>query len=173
MTAGAASPRPSSSSATGRRKRGALLPTVIAVVVLIAAFVGFTQVYTNILWFEQLGYLRVFITRNLAVIGLFVVAALIVAALMFVSLLLAYRLRPWDAERISENMAKYQQALDPVRKVVMVAVPVIFGLFAASTVAAQWQTVLLFFNQEPFGQTDPQFTWTSGSTCSRCRSCGC
>ena len=162
MTAGAASPRPSSSSATGRRKRGALLPTVIAVVVLIAAFVGFTQVYTNILWFEQLGYLRVFITRNLTVIGLFVVAALIVAALMFVSLLLAYRLRPRDAERISENMAKYQQALDPVRKVVMVAVPVIFGLFAASTVAAQWQTVLLFFNQEPFGQTDPQFTMDLG-----------
>ena len=157
MTAGSTSPRPSSRSATGRRKRGALLPTVIAVVVLIALFVGFTQVYTNVLWFQQLGYLRVFITRNLAVVGLFVVAALIVAGLMFLSLWLAYRNRPRGEERISENMQKYQQALDPVRKVVMVAVPVIFGLFAASTIASQWKTVLLFFNQEPFGQTDPQF----------------
>ncbi|MDN5631277.1 UPF0182 family protein [Kocuria sp.] len=162
MTAGSTSPRPSSRSATGRRKRGALLPAVIAVVVLIALFVGFTQVYTNVLWFQQLGYLRVFVTRNLAVIGLFVVAALIVAGLMFLSLWLAYRNRPRGEERISENMQKYQQALDPVRKVVMVAVPVIFGLFAASTIASQWKTVLLFFNQEPFGQTDPQFNMDLG-----------
>jgi len=134
---------------------------VIAVVVLIALFVGFTQVYTNILWFEQLGYLRVFITRNLAVIGLFVAAALIVAALMFLSLWLAHRHRPRGGE-VTDTMRKYQQALDPVRKVVMVAVPLIFGLFAASTVATQWQTVMLFFNQEPFGQTDPQFSMDLG-----------
>lgn len=161
MTAGSTSPRPSARSASGRPKRGALLPTVIAVVVLIALFVGFTQVYTNILWFEQLGYLRVFITRNLAVIGLFVVAALIVAALMFLSLWLAHRHRPRGGE-VTDTMRKYQQALDPVRKVVMVAVPLIFGLFAASTVATQWQTVMLFFNQEPFGQTDPQFSMDLG-----------
>lgn len=161
MTAGSTSPRPSARSASGRPKRGALLPTVISVVVLIALFVGFTQVYTNILWFEQLGYLRVFITRNLAVIGLFVAAALIVAALMFLSLWLAHRHRPRGGE-VTDTMRKYQQALDPVRKVVMVAVPLIFGLFAASTVATQWQTVMLFFNQEPFGQTDPQFSMDLG-----------
>ena len=161
MTAGSTSPRPSARSASGRPKRGALLPTVIAVVVLIALFVGFTQVYTNILWFEQLGYLQVFITRNLAVIGLFVAAALIVAALMFLSLWLAHRHRPRSGE-VTDTMRKYQQALDPVRKVVMVAVPLIFGLFAASTVATQWQTVMLFFNQEPFGQTDPQFNMDLG-----------
>ncbi|WP_330447016.1 UPF0182 family protein [Kocuria rhizophila] len=161
MTAGSTSPRPSARSASGRPKRGALLPTVIAVVVLIALFVGFTQVYTNILWFEQLGYLRVFITRNLAVIGLFVAAALIVAALMFLSLWLAHRHRPRGGE-VTDTMRKYQQALDPVRKVVMVAVPLIFGLFAASTVATQWQTVMLFFNQEPFSQTDPQFSMDLG-----------
>nr|WP_314315966.1 UPF0182 family protein [Kocuria rhizophila] len=161
MTAGSTSPRPSARSASGRPKRGALLPTVIAVVVLIALFVGFTQVYTNILWFEQLGYLQVFITRNLAVIGLFVAAALIVAALMFLSLWLAHRHRPRGGE-VTDTMRKYQQALDPVRKVVMVAVPLIFGLFAASTVATQWQTVMLFFNQEPFGQTDPQFSMDLG-----------
>ena len=156
MTAGSTSPRPSSRSAKGRPKRGALLPTVIAVVVLIALFVGFTQVYTDVLWFEQLGYLRVFVTRNLSVIALFVVSALIVAALMFLSMWLAHRSRPRDGA-VSDTMAKYQQALDPVRKVVMPAVPIIFGLFTASTVASQWKTVLLFFNQEPFGQTDPQF----------------
>lgn len=67
---------------------------MIAVVVLIALFVAATQVYTNVLWFEQLGYLKVFVTQNLAAIGLFVVSALVVAGLMFLSLWLAYRHRP-------------------------------------------------------------------------------
>ena len=157
MTAGSAAPRPSSTSSGGRRKRGALIPTVIAVVILIAAFVGFTQVYTNVLWYNQLGFLRVFVTRNAMTIGLFVVAALLVAGAMFVSLWIAYRTRPRNAANITDSMRKYQQALDPVRKVVMIAVPAIFGLFAASTAATQWKTVVLFFTQEPFGQTDPQF----------------
>ncbi|MDN5701314.1 MAG: UPF0182 family protein, partial [Kocuria sp.] len=100
-------------------------------VVLIAAFVGFTQVYTNILWYDQLGYLRVFVTQNLTVIGLFIVSALIVAGLMFLSLWLAYRSRPKQgAAQATDTMRKYQQALDPVRKIVMIAVPLIFGLFA-------------------------------------------
>ena len=155
MTPGSAAPRPS--RASGRRRRGALLPTVIAVVILIAAFVGFTQVYTNVLWYSQLGFLRVFVTRNAVMIGLFVVAALLVAGAMFVSLWLAYRTRPRDATNLTDSMRKYQQALDPVRRIVMIAVPAIFGLFAASTAATQWKTVVLFFTQEPFGQTDPQF----------------
>ncbi len=39
----------------------------------------------------------------------------------------------------------------------MVGLPILFGLFAGSAAASQWQKVLLFFNQVPFGQTDPQF----------------
>lgn len=130
---------------------------MIAVVILIAAFVGFTQVYTNVLWYNQLGFLRVFITRNAVMIGLFVVAALLVAGLMFVSLWLAHRTRPRNTTNLTDSMRRYQQALDPVRRIVMIAVPAIFGLFAASTAATQWKTVVLFFTQEPFGQTDPQF----------------
>ncbi|HBH59705.1 MAG TPA: hypothetical protein DDY41_16590, partial [Arthrobacter bacterium] len=51
----------------------------------------------------------------------------------------------------------YQAQLEPVRRVVMVGLPILFGLFAGSAAASQWQKVLLFFNQVPFGQTDPQF----------------
>lgn len=108
MTAGSAAPRPSRTSSGGRQKRGALIPTVIAVVVLIAAFVGFTQVYTNILWYDQLGYLRVFVTQNIAVISLFIVSALVVAGLMFLSLWLAYRSRPkQNAAQTTDTMRKY------------------------------------------------------------------
>ena len=87
MTAGPAEPPrppkgPAGSTPAGdgpaarqSRRNGALLPTVIIVVALIAAFVAFTQVYTEILWFDQLGYLNVFATQNIARAGLFLVAA--------------------------------------------------------------------------------------------------
>ncbi|MFI7581670.1 UPF0182 family membrane protein [Kocuria kalidii] len=159
MTAGSTAPRPPRQQPAGeRRKRGALWPTVVVVLVLVAAFVGLTQLYTDVTWYDQLGYLSVFVTENVTKIVIFVVAAVLVAALMFASLFLAYRHRPITAESIvDDNLRRYQEALEPVRKIVMVAVPVLFGLFAASTAMTQWDTVLLFLNQEPFGQEDPQF----------------
>ncbi len=39
----------------------------------------------------------------------------------------------------------------------MIGLPVLFGLFAGSAAASQWQKVLLFLHQQPFGQNDPQF----------------
>ncbi|HET6270115.1 MAG TPA: UPF0182 family protein, partial [Arthrobacter sp.] len=61
-----------------------------------------------------------------------------------------------DSE-IRDNLNRYQVQLEPVRRVVMIGLPVLFGLFAGSAAASQWQKVLLFLNQEPFGQNDPQF----------------
>ncbi|OLT06806.1 hypothetical protein BJF77_15240 [Kocuria sp. CNJ-770] len=159
MTAGPTAPRPPRQQPAGqRRKRGALWPTVVIVLVLVAAFVGLTQLYTDVLWYDHLGYLSVFFTENATKIAIFVVSAVLVAALMFASLFLAYRSRPITAESIvDDNLRRYQEALEPVRKIVMIVVPVLFGLFAASTAMTQWDTVLLFLNQEPFGQEDPQF----------------
>ncbi|MCT1601522.1 UPF0182 family protein [Kocuria sp. p3-SID1428] len=140
------------------RRNGALLPTVIIVVALIAAFVAFTQVYTEILWFDQLGYLNVFATQNIARAGLFIVAALLVAGLLWTAMRLAYRNRPITAaDAVDDNLRRYQQAFEPVRRIAMIAVPALFGLFTASTIASQWETVLLFFHQVPFGQEDPEF----------------
>nr|WP_246179861.1 UPF0182 family protein [Kocuria coralli] len=131
---------------------------MIIVVALIAAFVAFTQLYTEVLWFRQLGFLNVFVTQNIARGAIFVVAALIVAGLLWLSLWLAHRNRPVTAAAASDdNLRRYQQALEPVRKIAMILVPVLFGLFTASTLASQWDTVLLFFNQVPFGREDPEF----------------
>jgi uncharacterized membrane protein (UPF0182 family) len=159
VTAGPTAPRsPRQQPAGQRKKRGALWPTVVVVLALVAAFVGATQLYTDVLWYDQLGYLSVFVTENLVKATIFVVSAVLVAALMFASLYLAYRSRPITAESIvDDNLRRYQEALEPVRKIVMVVVPVLFGLFAASTAMTQWDTVVLFLNREPFNQTDPQF----------------
>lgn len=131
---------------------------MIIVIALIAAFVAFTQVYTEVLWFQQLGFLEVFATQNIARVILFVVAALIVAALLWISMRLAHRHRPITAAAAADdNLRRYQQAFEPIRKIAMIAIPLLFGLFTASTIASQWDTVLLFLHRVPFGQEDPEF----------------
>ena len=126
----------------------------MVVLVLVAAFVGLTQLYTDVLWYDQLGYLSVFVTENVTKIVIFVVAAVLVAALMFASLFLAYRSRPITAESIvDDNLRRYQEALEPVRKIVIVVVPVLFGLFAASTAMTQWDTVLAAKSPKSAGTT--------------------
>src|SRR5690606_21029177 len=45
----------------------------------------------------------------------------------------------------------------PLRRVVMIAGPVLVGFFAGVAASAQWRTMLLAFNGEPFGEGDPEF----------------
>ena len=61
-----------------------------------------------------------------------------------------------DSQR-EDNLNRYQAQLEPVRRVVMLGVPVVFGLFAGTAaVGAVAEGPAVLF-QEPFGQADPQF----------------
>ena len=153
--------RPASSNrpTTLRRRRGPLLPTIIIVVVLVIGFVFFANVYTEVLWYNQLGYLEVFWRQNSSQVLTFAIGFLIMAGGVYASIRVAYRARPVYApdSQLQDNLNRYQAQLEPIRRVVMIGVPVVFGLFGGSAAAGQWQKVLLFFFQEPFGKADPQF----------------
>lgn len=174
-------PTSSSSSSPSRRRPGLrqrpLLVTAVVVIALIIAFVFATQVYTDVLWYDQLGYLGVFIRSNIIRIAAFVVAAVIMVLAVWSSLFIAYRARPDEQPKpqsrpqkptgqdpmadlqavLAQNMRRYQQSIEPMRRVLMIVVPALVGLFTASAIAAQWDTLVLFFHQESFGQEDPEF----------------
>jgi len=126
---------------------------------VVVGFIFFANVWTDVLWYRQLGFFEVFLTENLARIGIFVAGFAIMFAAVFFAIRIAYHSRPVYApdSEIRDNLNRYQAQLEPVRRVVMLGLPILFGLFAGSAAASQWQKVLLFFNQEPFGQPDPQF----------------
>lgn len=147
------------STSTPRRRRGALLPTLIILVLAVIAFVFFANVYTEVLWFSQLGFDGIFWRQNIAKGSIFIAAFLLMAAVVYLSIQLAYRARPVYAPEnpVQENLNRYQAQLEPVRKVVMIGVPLVFGLFAGAAALGQWQKVMLFIFQSPFGQNDPQF----------------
>ncbi|MBT2554392.1 UPF0182 family protein [Arthrobacter sp. ISL-5] len=140
-------------------RRGALTPTLIVVALVVVGFIFFANVWTDVLWYQQLGFFEVFLTENLARIGIFAVGFAIMFAGVFYAIRIAYHARPVYApdSEIRDNLNRYQAQLEPVRRVVMIGLPVLFGLFAGSAASSQWQKVLLFFNQESFGQNDPAF----------------
>ncbi len=161
MTSGPDRPfgsRPSPASSSTRR-RSPLIPTIIVVAVIVIALVYLSQVYADVLWYDQLGYLEVFITENLSRIALFLAAFLVMASAVYFSLRIAYRSRPIYApdSAIQDNLNRYQAQLEPIRRLLMLGIPLVLGAFAGTAASSQWQQVLLFINQEPFGSQDPEF----------------
>lgn len=142
-----------------RRRRGALIPTLVIVGVLVVGFVFFANVFTDVLWYNQLGFLEVFVTQNVSRIVIFLAGFILMGGAVYASIHLAYRARPVYAPDASvrDSLNRYQAQLEPVRRLVMLGIPVVFGLFAGTAAASQWQRVLLFFHQVSFGRTDPQF----------------
>ena len=142
-----------------RRSRLIWVWILAALLVLVILLNVWSNLWTDKLWFDSVGYSSVFRTELTSKVLLFLLGGLIAGGLIYGSQLLAYRRRPIYAPSTPEleTMDRYRELLEPFRKVSFVAVPVFFGLFAGSIASSQWQTALLWLNRTPFGQTDPQF----------------
>ncbi|MGW9405804.1 UPF0182 family membrane protein [Arthrobacter sp. NPDC055585] len=159
MTSGPNGPFSQPSPSTTRRRRSPLIATLIVVAVLVIGFVYFSQVYADVLWYNQLGFLEVFVKENLTRIALFAAAFLVMAVCVYFSIRAAYSSRPIYApdSALQDNLNRYQAQLEPVRKLLMIGIPVVVGGFAGTAAMAMWEQALLFFNRKDFGQTDPEF----------------
>ncbi|MDQ1531170.1 MAG: uncharacterized protein QOE37_1275, partial [Microbacteriaceae bacterium] len=151
----------SPAAAPARRRRAALAITLGIVVVLLIGFFIFAGLYTDVLWFTQVGYQNVLFTEWLTISTLFVLGFVGMAGPVFVSIQLAYRMRPVYA-KLTAQLDRYQQVIEPLRRLVMVGVPAVIGLFAAVSAATRWQPVLLLLHGGNTGVTDPQFRLDTG-----------
>ncbi|MDO5493367.1 MAG: UPF0182 family protein [Nesterenkonia sp.] len=142
----------------GPRRPSALVITIVIIAALIGAFVLFSGFYAEIQWYNQIGYSEIFWTERLSRWGVGAVAFLIMGALVWLSLWVAFRNRPQTLDRqLNESVQRYQSTITSMRRLLMLGLPALLGLFAGTAAAGGWETVLLFFNQEPFGQVDPEF----------------
>lgn len=135
------------------------MPTIIVVAALVVAVLIFSGVYTELLWFNQIGFSEVFWTERLAKFLIFLTGFLVMAVGVYFSIRTAYKARPIYApdNAREDNLNRYQMQLEPVRRVVMIGIPIVFGLFAGTAAMAQWEKVMLFLYRVPFGKTDPEF----------------
>jgi uncharacterized membrane protein (UPF0182 family) len=117
------------------------------------------QVWTEVLWFDQLGYVEVLRTEWLTRGALFVGGFAIMALAVFAALSVGYRSRPVYAPSTPEqaSLDQYREMIEPLRRLVMIAGPALLGFFAGAAASAQWDSVLLLLNGGEFGVTDPQY----------------
>src|SRR5664279_3934918 len=143
----------------GRRRGRALLPTLLIVVGLIIAFSIFTGFYTDLLWYQSVHYTKVFTTTLRAKSLLFFVFGILFAGAVTVNFVVAYRTRPTYQALIpgQAELDRYRTALDPYRRLVVIAIGVLLGLIAGSSAAGSWRTYLQWRHGVPFGVKDPQF----------------
>ncbi|MGN6426391.1 MAG: UPF0182 family membrane protein [Leifsonia sp.] len=138
------------------RRRAAVWITLGVIVALIILFFVFAGLYADILWYQQVGFLNVLTTQWLAGIAMFFVGFLGMAVPLWLSIQLAYRLRPVYA-KLNTQLDRYQQVIEPLRRLAMYGIPIVFGIFAGVSAASRWQTAALWLNGTSYGKTDPLF----------------
>lgn len=139
-------------------KVGPLGITIAVLLALVGVIYAASSVWTEILWFHQMHATRVILTQWFAHAGLFIVGFLIVAGSILGTAHYAYKHREASTRgEASANLRQYQQAFEPLRKVVFWGAALFFGFTNGANLALNWRTVLQFLNQTPFGTTDPHF----------------
>jgi uncharacterized membrane protein (UPF0182 family) len=126
----------------------------IVLIVLLVLFLfllqPFATLYTDWLWFRALGYGSVFGTRFRAQLLTFFVFAVVLWAFAGVNAAVALR----SGRRLSTIGIRQRITRSP--GVVFAGLAVfLLGLIFARIAAGQWQTILTFLNQMPFGTQDP------------------
>jgi uncharacterized membrane protein (UPF0182 family) len=147
--------------ATPSASRRILAVSVGIIAALIAAFFIFASLFTEYLWFDQLDFTTVLTTQWIATVSMFAIGFLGMALPIFLCIQLAYRLRPVYV-RLSSQLDRYQEVIEPLRRLAMWGMPVFFGLFAGFAAAGNWKTVWLWANGTTTGTLDPEFGIDTG-----------
>jgi uncharacterized membrane protein (UPF0182 family) len=147
--------------ATPNRSRRIIAITLAIIAALVVGFFVFASLYADWMWYAQLGFTQVLTTQWLARVVMFVVGFLAMAVPVWGAIQLAYRLRPVYA-RLSSQLDRYQEVVEPLRRLAMWGIPIFFGFFAGFAASAQWETTWLWFNGVATDTTDPQFGMDTG-----------
>ncbi|MFE6969378.1 UPF0182 family protein [Isoptericola sp. NPDC057653] len=155
----AAPPRRRPGGPPAKRRRSPLAITLVVIAVVVVALLLLAQFWTEVMWFDALGFSNVIWTEWITRGILFVLGFLVMGGAVFSSFAVAYRVRPVYAPSTPEQatLDQYREAIEPLRRVVTIAGPVVVGFFAGVAASAQWRSVLLALHPSSFDKKDPQF----------------
>ena len=167
MTSSESSQRPP------RRSRATLGIAIGVIVALVIVFFIFAGLYTDWLWFDQLGFLGVLTTQWLAGNAMFFVGFFAMAVPVWVES--SWRTaRARCTRKLNAQLDRYQQVIEPLRRVAMYGIPILLRHVRRS------RDVLALAARARGGSTgrqtginDPQFHLDVGLlSVQRCRSSG-
>ncbi|MEK7832079.1 MAG: UPF0182 family protein, partial [Acidobacteriota bacterium] len=144
-----------------RRKRPLwliLLPVLILILFLWPGWAGF---YSEWLWFQELGFQRVFTRTLLTKFGLGAVITLISALLIWLNLKLALSLSSTYTKMVRYfTVNKEKVPLPDIGGFIerwVFPIALLVGLFFGLNVWESWEAILQYHYQAPFGEADPLF----------------
>ncbi|MFI0411173.1 UPF0182 family protein [Actinomadura sp. 3N508] len=142
---------------TGRTRL--VLPALVTLAVLLIVFMVFTATYTNLLWYDSIGFQKVYTTQIKAKVALFFGAGLLMVLVVGANVAVAYRLRPAYRPLSVEQqgLERYRTVIDPRRRLIAWSLLGLLGVLTGSSAAGQWPVWLAFLNRTKFGVKDPQF----------------
>ncbi|MGH7301032.1 MAG: UPF0182 family protein, partial [Candidatus Rokuibacteriota bacterium] len=115
--------------------------------------------YTDWLWFQQMGFTTVFTTRLQLSGWLFVGLGAVVFVFLFINLSVAARTAPPDVLwELEDQLGLPGRAiLEPLVRRLLLPVIAVIAFFAGVRATGSWTTVLEYVNGGAFNQTDPLF----------------
>ena len=128
---------------------------IIGLIVLFGIFSFGRGVYTDLLWFDALGFRAIFVKVTVTRIALFAIGAVVTAIILSISLRIAHMHSSGEV-----NLPIPPEVIPTLRRAVLwgsVIVIVILSLIFGSVLAARWELFLRFTNSVPFGQLDPVY----------------
>ncbi|GAA3695929.1 UPF0182 family protein [Gordonia hankookensis] len=133
----------------------------IGVAVLVLLLIGprLVGLATDWLWFSDLGYTRVFSTIVWTRVVLFLVTAVVVGLVVFGAIAMAYRSRPVfvPASGPNDPLARYRATVMGRTRWFVIVPSALIGLLAGLVTQGSWATVQTFLHGESFGVKDAQF----------------
>ena len=139
-------------------RRGPLVPTIVVAGVLIVAFLVFSELWTEKLWFDSVDFAGVFTTQLVTRVVLFVAFFVVMAGTVGFNMWLAWRMRPLDRRTgPSAVLDRYRDLLGSNLLLAILVPSAFFGVIGGMTAAAASMDVLAYLNRTPFGATDPYF----------------
>lgn len=137
-------------------RRASLLALIGVVVVLALEAVPF---YTDWLWFEEVGYVPLFLRIAATRGGLLIAVGLVTFLFLMANLRAAVRARPpdvfWELEEPLGLPSRV--VLEPLLQRLIKPVAAVVSFLVGLSASAEWQALLLYQNAQPFGIVDPIF----------------
>ena len=134
--------------------RSTIILGILAILVLILVGI-IISIYPNWLWFVNLDFAPVFWTMALGKYGVAAVIWFLMIITLSANLYAAQRFQNESGQKITEIAG--MPVSDKSLNTIILAAIMIVSFIIASKGSVQWNMVLSYLNQHPFGSTDPIF----------------
>lgn len=132
---------------------------IFALVLLFVALPNLFYLYTEYLWYSDLGFERVFIYKTFSSIVLFLFGFVLSASIIFVAIFPVIREAEPAVTIPLTRIEKFLYAVRATFKKYYRPLGIFLGLFVSIAfsieIASKWQDILLFINSEPYGLKVP------------------